>query len=42
VKEGDKGLYANSFDGQGNIFPVKVGKDKVSIVMFTIDYQAAY
>ena len=42
VKEGDKGLYANSFDGKGNIFPVKVSKDKVSIIVFTIDYQAAY
>lgn len=42
VKEGDKGLYANSFDGKGNIFPVKVDKDKVSIIVFTIDYQAAY
>ena len=42
VKEGDKGLYANSFDGQGNIFPVKVSKNKVSIIVFTIDYQAAY
>jgi hypothetical protein len=42
VKEGDKGLYANSFDGKGNIFPVKVSKDKVSIVMFTVDYQAVY
>jgi uncharacterized protein YfaS (alpha-2-macroglobulin family) len=42
VKEGDKGLYANSFDGAGNIFPVKVNKDKVSIIVFTIDYQAVY
>ena len=42
VKEGDKGLYANSFDGKGNIFPVKVSKDKVSIIVFTIDYQAVY
>jgi hypothetical protein len=42
VKEGEKGLYANSFDGQGNIFPVKVNKDKVSIIVFTIDYQAVY
>lgn len=42
VKEGDKGLYANSFDGKGNIFPVKVSKDKVSIIVFTVDYQAAY
>jgi hypothetical protein len=42
VKEGEKGLYANQFDGEGNIFPVKVSKDKVSIVVFTIDYQAVY
>jgi hypothetical protein len=42
VKEGDKGWYANQFDGEGNIFPVKVGKDKLSIVVFTIDYQATY
>jgi hypothetical protein len=42
VKEGDKGLYANSFDGKGNVFPVKVNKDKVSIIVFTIDYQAVY
>ncbi len=42
VKEGNKGLYANQFDGDGNIFPVKVGKDKLSIIVFTIDYQAVY
>ena len=42
VKEGNKGLYANQFDGEGNIFPVKVGKDKLSIIVFTIDYQANY
>jgi hypothetical protein len=42
VKEGDKGLYANQFDGEGNIFPIKVNKDKLSIVVFTIDYQAVY
>jgi hypothetical protein len=42
VKEGDKGLYANSFDGKGNIFPVKVSKDKISIIVFTVDYQAVY
>ena len=42
VKEGDKGLYANSFDGKGNIFPVKVSKGKVSIIVFTVDYQAVY
>jgi hypothetical protein len=42
VKEGDKGLYANQFDGDGNIFPVKVTKDNVSMIVFTIDYQANY
>jgi hypothetical protein len=42
IKEGNKGLYANSFDGKGNIFPVKVSKDKVSIVVFTIEYEAVY
>jgi hypothetical protein len=42
VKEGDKGLYANQFDGDGNIFPVKVTKDKLSIIVFSIDYQAVY
>ena len=42
VKEGDKGLYANSFDGKGNIFPVKVSKDNVLIIVFTIDYLAVY
>jgi hypothetical protein len=42
IKEGNKGLYANQFDGDGNIFPVKVGKDKLSIIVFTIDYQAVY
>lgn len=42
VKVGDKGLYANSFDGKGNIFPVKVSKDKISIIVFTVDYQAVY
>lgn len=42
VREANKGLYANSFDGDGNIFPIKVSKDKVTIVVFTIDYQASY
>lgn len=42
VKEGQKGLYANQFDAEGNIFPVKVSKDNLSMVVFTIDYQANY
>lgn len=42
VKEGEKGLYANQFDADGNIFPVKVSKDNLSMIVFTIDYQANY
>ena len=42
VKEGEKGLYANQFDGDGNIFPVKITKDNLSMIVFTIDYQANY
>ncbi len=42
VKEGEKGLYANQFDAEGNIFPVKVSKDNLSMIVFTIDYQANY
>ena len=42
VKEGEKVLYANQFDGDGNIFPVKVTKDNLSMIVFTIDYQANY
>lgn len=42
VKEGEKRLYANQFDGDGNVFPVKVTKDSLSMIVFTIDYQANY
>ncbi|MDR6564731.1 MULTISPECIES: carboxypeptidase regulatory-like domain-containing protein [unclassified Arcicella] len=42
IREGNKGLYSNLFDGDGNIFPIKVSKDKISITVFTIDYQASY
>lgn len=42
VKEGEKGLYANQFDGEGNIFPVKVTQNNLSMIVFTIDYQANY
>lgn len=41
VKE-DEGLYANRFDGQGNINPVKVFKDSVTNIKFRIDYKAVY
>ena len=42
VKEGDRGLYANQFDAESNIFPVKITKDNISMIVFTIDYQANY
>lgn len=42
VKEGEKGFYANSFDGEGNIFPVKVEKNKLQTVEFVISYEARY
>ena len=42
VKEGEKGLYANQLDGDGNIFPVKVTKGNLSMIVFTIDYKANY
>jgi hypothetical protein len=42
VKEEGKGLYANSFDSEGNIFPIKVMHEKLSMTIFMIDYQANY
>lgn len=42
VWEDSKGLYANSFDGQNNIFPVTVQKGKVEQITITVDYMAAY
>ena len=42
VKEGNKGLYANQFDKEGYIFPIKITKDNLSMIVFTIDYQANY
>lgn len=40
--ESGKGLYANIFDGDMNIFPVKVEKGKVTQIEFYIDYMATY
>ena len=37
-----KGLYANLFDGDNNIFPVEVQQGQVTHVEFLINYQAAY
>ncbi len=41
VKE-EKGLYANLFDGLGNIHPVEVQANKVTEIIIKVDYQAAY
>jgi len=38
----DSLLYANSFDGHMNIFPVKVDSDLVTPVLFNISYRATY
>jgi len=42
VWEDGKGLYANSFDGKSNIFPITVRKGKVELITITVDYMAAY
>ena len=42
VWEAGKGLYANSFDGENNIFPVTVQKGSVERITLTVDYAAAY
>ncbi|PRY10936.1 hypothetical protein CLV24_11263 [Pontibacter ummariensis] len=38
----EKGLYANLFDGENNIFPVEVKEGQVTDVEFLINYQASY
>lgn len=38
----DKGLYANLFDGENNIFPVEVKEGQVTTVEFLINYNATY
>ena len=37
-----QGLFANRFDGDGNIFPVEVVEDRLTLVEFVIDYNASY
>jgi hypothetical protein len=37
-----QGLFANSFDGAGNINPVKVSADSISQVELKVDYKAYY
>lgn len=38
----EKGLYANLSDGQNNIFPVTVEKNRRSTITFDISYQAVF
>ncbi|MBC7920175.1 MAG: carboxypeptidase regulatory-like domain-containing protein [Ferruginibacter sp.] len=42
VWEESKGLYANSFDGENDIFPVTVRPGNVERITLTVDYAAAY
>ena len=38
----EKGLYANLFDGEMNIFPIQVKKGKYTKVNFEISYMAVF
>ena len=40
--EEPQGLFANYYDGEGNIHPVEVKKGEVAQVILKIDYKAAY
>lgn len=40
--EEPQGLFANRYDGEGNIHPVEVEKGEVTQVILKIDYKAAY
>ncbi|WP_242921291.1 carboxypeptidase regulatory-like domain-containing protein [Pontibacter liquoris] len=42
TKEEEKGLFANQFDGEMNIFPVEVQRGQVTSVEFLINYNASY
>lgn len=37
-----EGLYANTYDGAGNIQPVTVAEDSISRITLRIDYKAVY
>jgi hypothetical protein len=41
VKE-DKGLWANTFDGQGIINPVKINSNSCTQLVINVNYMAAY
>ncbi|MER2997248.1 carboxypeptidase regulatory-like domain-containing protein [Pontibacter populi] len=38
----EKGLFANLFDGEMNIYPVEVKKGQVTTIEFLVNYQASY
>lgn len=38
----EQGLFANIFDGEGNINPVEIKKDEVTKITIEINYKAAY
>lgn len=38
----DKGLWANIFDGKGNIYPVTIKENELTTITFKINYRAAY
>jgi hypothetical protein len=42
VKEGEKGLWANQYDGEGNIFPITISSGTTSNIDFVINYNAVY
>lgn len=42
VKEPEKGLFANVFDGEMNAFPVEVKAGRFTTVSLEINYAAAY
>jgi hypothetical protein len=41
VKE-EEGLFANQFDGAGNINPITVYQDSVQTILIEVNYKAAY
>lgn len=38
----DKGLWANIYDGEGNIYPITVKEGEVTTITFKLNYRAAY
>jgi hypothetical protein len=42
IKEGDKGFFANLFDGHNNINPVTVEENEFKEIKIEINYEASY